>query len=106
MSLFGWCAKRRVTALLIGASGKVYAGENACLTPRQVCPREPGEGYAKCKSMCGQLHHAEIQCLIQAGEDARGGKIFVDYHYVCDDCIAALSAAGVTDIKVLHGDGT
>lgn len=101
MSLFGFCAKRRVQAVLYCTNGTVYAGENVCMTPQAVCPREPGEGYEKCESVCGQLHHAEIQCLIQAGSEAHGGRIEVDYHYCCESCTRALDAAGVVSITLV-----
>lgn len=100
-SLFGFCAKARVQAVLRGASGREYAGENVCLNPQPVCPRAPGEGYEKCVSVCRTLHHAEIQCLMQAGDDARGGSIVVGYHYCCDACTRALDEAGVVNVICL-----
>lgn len=99
--LFGFCAKRRVQAVLTTPEGKQYAGENICTTPQAVCPREEGEGYEKCKTICGQLHHAEIQCLMQAGAEAHGGTIVVNYHYCCKDCTRALDAAGVIAITLV-----
>lgn len=98
--LFGFCAKARVQAVLVGASGKVYVGENVCLNPQEVCPREPGEGYDKCQSVCMQLHHAEIQALDQAGADAFGGSLVVGYYYCCEACRSALAAAGVATVTL------
>lgn len=89
------CAKVTVRAFLQGASGRYYMGRNTCGKPQQTCPRLPGEGYEKCKSVCEQECHAEIDALQQAGDDARGGIMWVDYHYICDDCTAALAAADV-----------
>ena len=90
------CAKRRVTAILVGASGQHYIGMNACTIPQAVCPRDPGEGYEKCKSVCRQKGHAETMALQQAGDDARGGTItIVGHEYVCEDCVEALDEAGV-----------
>lgn len=97
------CAKKRVLALLVGASGKQYVGENLCLTPVDVCPREPGEGYEKCSSVCHQLHHAEVQAVANAGADARGGSITINYNRACDACLSVLAAAGVASIT-LNGD--
>lgn len=94
------CAKRRVKAVLVGASGYRYIGTNACTNPQEVCPREHGEGYDKCRSVCGQAHHAEVDALLQAGEDAMGGTMRVDHTYACAGCIAAMNAAGVARIVV------
>lgn len=99
--LFGFCAKKRVQAVLTTSDGLIFAGENICTTPQDVCPREPGEGYEKCKTVCGQLHHAEIQCLMQAGEKARGASIAVNYHYCCEACSKALRDAGVIEVKLV-----
>lgn len=99
--LYGFCAKARVQALLTGRSGRVYAGENVCLNPQPVCPREEGEGYDKCKTVCQQLHHAEIQAVLAAGEDAWGGSIRVGYKYCCAECTRALDAAGVLLIELV-----
>lgn len=90
------CAKKRVTAILVGASGQHYIGMNACRIPQARCPREPGEGYEKCKTVCRQPHHAEVAALRQAGEDARGGTItIVGHEYVCPECVVALDEYGV-----------
>lgn len=101
VDLFGVCAKRRVQAVLVGASGLQYAGENVCMTPQQVCPRAPGEGYEKCKSVCGQLHHAEVQALLAAGDDARGGTMRVNYERCCDACLIAMADAGVSAVVLV-----
>jgi deoxycytidylate deaminase len=94
------CAKQVVRAVLTGRSGKVYVGENLCGMPQTTCPRLPGEGYAKCKSICMQPRHAEIDALLRAGDDAEGGSIVVHYTRVCDDCMRALDAAGVAEVRV------
>jgi hypothetical protein len=98
VTLFGPCAKRRVQAVLIGASGKAYAAENVCLNPQAVCPRAPGEGYDKCKTICRQVAHAELQVLDLAGADAHGGRMQVSHWYACDACAATVKAAGVADV--------
>ena len=87
---------RRVQAVLVCKDGAIHAGENICMTPQQVCPRAEGEGYEKCKSVCGQLHHAEVQALAMAGDNARGGIMCVNYHYCCDACMRLMADAGVT----------
>lgn len=97
--LFGPCAKRRMQAVLYGASGKVYAAENVCLNPQPVCPREPGEGYEKCQSICRQVAHGEVQVIAQAGADARGGRLVISHWYACPSCEALCRAAGIADIQ-------
>lgn len=94
--LFGPCAKRRTQGLLVGRSGAVYVAENVCLNPQPVCPRLPGEGYEKCKSVCQQVEHAEIQILRAAGDDAHGQELTVTHWYPCPRCEVACAAAGVT----------
>lgn len=94
------CAKRQVKAVLVGYSGRTYTGTNDCANPQDVCPREPGEDYEKCRSVCGQVGHAEIDALLQAGPDARGGIMRVDHTYACDECIEAMKAAGVARLVV------
>lgn len=96
------CAKKQVTAVIIGKSGQHYVGYNACRIPQQVCPRDPGEGYEKCQSVCRQHSHAEIAALKLAGDDARGGSCTVVGHsYVCTTCSAALIDAGVIPVTVV-----
>lgn len=90
------CAKQSVTATIIGASGRHYTGMNACRSPQQTCPREDGEGYDKCKTICRQLGHAEDMALRLAGDDARGGRVVVVGHTAaCAGCRALLAEAGV-----------
>ena len=90
------CAKKRVVAVLVGRSGRVYIGDNRVEQPQDACPREAGDGYEKCLSVCAQPGHAEIVALQKAGDDARGGEIVVIGHdYICEGCTHALHAAGV-----------
>lgn len=91
------CAKFHTIAVLIGASGRAYVGSNLCNNPQPTCPRTPGEGYDKCKSICEQEGHAEARALAMAGEDAAGGSISVNHWYVCDACRALCEAAGVVN---------
>lgn len=89
------CAKAKVNAVLQGASGRYYLGTNRCRTPQPACPRLPGEDYTKCRTVCHQECHAEVDALQQAGDDARGGTMWVAYHYVCDACRIVLQAHDV-----------
>ena len=59
--------------------GTVFIGTNACASPQAECPRTEGEGYEKCKTVCGQYGHAEetavraMQRMHYTGED---GSVF------------------------------
>jgi tRNA(Arg) A34 adenosine deaminase TadA len=94
------CAKRRVWAVLTGRSGRQYLGTNDCATPVVVCPRAAGEGYEKCKSICNQGSHAEIDALRKAGDDARGGTVeIIGHDHACGECVEAMAAAGIVEVK-------
>lgn len=104
----GPCAKRRVQCLIkpVGMAGIV--GENDCANPQKVCPRAPGEGYEKCKSVCQQAGHAEIVALKRAeqwvgdaGGTLDGAKAFLRGHYwICEPCGAALRDAGIKSVEI------
>ena len=96
--LFGPCAKRRTQAILVTLKGATYVGENVCLNPQPVCPREPGDGYEKCKTICQQVGHAEEQAVLAAGADAEGATITVSHTYGCGNCMALCNAAGVAKV--------
>lgn len=106
------CAKTvvRATAVLRGPLGTpvVFTGENRCRNPQEVCPREPGEGYAKCASICDQVGHAELDLVNQiTGRDddyfsLKGSSVVITGHtYVCRECQEALYDAGVKWIGVV-----
>jgi deoxycytidylate deaminase len=93
------CGKAVVLATLRCTDGRVYHGENACLDPRTVCPRLPGEGYAKCLHVCRQVTHAEIAALfaaIDAGSEPRGGHMVIKHSHICQDCRDTLRDYRVT----------
>lgn len=102
------CAKRVVTCELVplGDQPAVF-GANLCASPQPVCPRKDGEGYIKCKTVCKQDGHAEIQALAAARRKAinlRGATAIVSGHYyVCESCASALKDAGVADIVIHMG---
>jgi pyrimidine deaminase RibD-like protein len=76
-------------------------GENDCANPQTTCPREPGEGYEKCKTVCQQAGHAEIEALRAAGAEAEGAVADLHGHYwMCEPCGRAMREAGVRWIKV------
>lgn len=105
----GPCAKRAVTCRIesVHPSGEVewVEGSNDCANPQSACPRLPGEGYAKCQTVCQQDGHAETQALAlarQAGISVLGGRAILRGHYwMCKDCGEALYAAGVR-VVVIH----
>lgn len=98
----GWnlvtCAKKVVTAVLLTKDGRQYTGTNSCDHPVIDCPRVKGEGYAKCKYICRQPAHAEIDAMRQAfvnKSPLKGGIMKVCHHRVCDDCQTAMIEAGI-----------
>jgi pyrimidine deaminase RibD-like protein len=77
-------------------------GRNDCENPQPVCPREPGEGYEKCQSICKQAGHAEREAVKAAGSAARGGTATLTGHYwMCEPCGAAIRDAGIEYIRVV-----
>lgn len=97
--LFGPCAKHRTQAVLVAENGQTFVGENVCLSPQAVCPRLPGEGYEKCKTVCKQLGHAEEHAIAAAGPLANGATITVTHWYACDKCKALCEASGIKEIR-------
>ena len=92
------CAKVRVIAKLLTLDGEEFVGENLCNTPQQTCPRGPGEGYEKCKTICKQPCHAEVAAInacTLAGSEPRGGSMTVSYYYFCDNCQRAMNQLGI-----------
>lgn len=98
-SMSGPCAKRRVQAVLIATDGTMYLGENLCYNPQPVCPRKPSEGYAKCKSICNQPCHAEMDALFQASGHRRGSRMIISHTHACEACAAAMKDCGVATIE-------
>ena len=101
----GPCAKRHVWCE-IEAHGRIFYGDNSCENAQAVCPREPGEGYEKCVTICRQRGHAEMMALEEArasGVDLRHSRAIVGGHYyVCEGCARALRDAGVAKITILE----
>jgi len=99
------CAKAQVRCTIITTQGVRYVGTNACAHPQQVCPRLPGEGYAKCTDVCGQFGHAEIIALAMARHGSRAGMhhllgatAYVEHKRVCGTCRIALEKVGIYNI--------
>lgn len=95
------CAKTTVVCTLVLASGERVVGTNWCRNPQKYCPRKPGEGYEKCKSICDQAGHAEEVAAAVAGPRARGATAYIQGHtYACDNCRRVLSNHGVDAIII------
>ncbi len=89
------CANRDVIAI-IENGGYFYVGRNLCDNPQEKCPRKKGEGYEKCKSICRQSGHAEVEAIKAAKGNARGGAMYIVGHdHCCNPCLEAMEKAGV-----------
>lgn len=97
----GPCAKTTVRCTLVTPSGERIVGENWCAKPQAACPREPGEGYEKCKTVCQQEGHAEAVAVRVAGEKAVGSRAYIEGHtYACQSCQETLFASGVISLSI------
>lgn len=100
--ILGPCARRTVRCTLVTPDGKHVVGENWCKNPQPTCPREKGEDYAKCISVCEQMGHAEVVAVQSAGELARGARAYIEGHtYACRECQETLFNAGVASMTII-----
>lgn len=105
----GPCAKRRVMCIIYPVGTAPIIAENDCANPQPVCPRAPGEGYEKCKTICQQSGHAEINALRLAeewtgniGHSVAGGRAVINGHYwICEPCGKALRDAGISEVSIV-----
>jgi len=94
----GKCAKRHVVAI-IEKSGKFYVGSDWCRNPQKKCPRFPGEDYAKCKKICKQDGHAEVDAIKKASGNTKGAVMYLIGHdHCCDSCLDAMEKAGIETV--------
>lgn len=96
------CAKHIATCTIVTQKGETFYGENHCLVAQAECPREEGEGYEKCKSVCFQIGHAEevaVMHALHAGADLHGASAEIGHERICDNCKALLGNHGITNIK-------
>lgn len=95
------CAKTITKATLYSPSGVKFYAENWCENPQLECPRKDmktGEGYELCKSICRQSGHAEVNVCKLAGEQARGGHLFLEGHtYICESCLSTMRDYGIKE---------
>jgi deoxycytidylate deaminase len=102
----GPCAKRQVSCVIKSHDGLYAYGENDCANPQEKCPRLPGEGYEKCKTICQQAGHAEIVALNNAkarGMDLQRGFAYATiygHHWICNECGQALRDAGIDTVQL------
>jgi hypothetical protein len=97
----GPCAKTKVKCTIVTSDGDHVVGENWCLNPQETCPRNEGEDYTKCKTVCRQLGHAEDLAVRIAGDNAKGGRAYLEGHnYACQNCQIALFGAGVKSLSI------
>lgn len=97
----GPCAKTVVRCTLVFPDGRRVIGQNDCGNAQAVCPREPGEGYEKCVSICQQQGHAEVMAIMAAGGLAVGAHAFVEGNtYACRNCQETLFGAGVAALTI------
>lgn len=100
----GPCAKRRVQCLIYPIGMAPIYGENDCANPQTTCPRLPGEGYEKCKTVCQQDGHAELVALRKAklgdaGSSLWGASAHIrGHHWLCEPCGLALKEAGISKV--------
>jgi deoxycytidylate deaminase len=94
------CAKLHVECTIQKGDVMVY-GSNYCRNPQDVCPREKGEGYEKCKTICDQVGHAEevaLRLAIEAGIEKGGHATLYGHTYLCRSCQEQLFDAGIATI--------
>lgn len=97
------CAKATVLAVLENRHHPedYVIASNTCNNPQQVCPREDGEDYTKCKTICQQPGHAEIEVLkkIHSTDLTDYDLTIIGHDRMCQDCMNAVADAGVLVIK-------
>jgi deoxycytidylate deaminase len=99
--MIGPCAKQTVVAIIV-KNGRAWVGTNACTSPQEVCPRAPGEGYEKCRKVCGQPFHAEVDAIMNAGRECSGAVMYLFGHtYACEHCQTVAKHAGIKQIIIL-----
>jgi DNA mismatch endonuclease (patch repair protein) len=94
----GKCAKKHVVAI-IEKNGKRYIGSNWCHNPQKKCPRFPGEDYSKCKTICKQDSHAEIDAIKNAEGDTKKAVMYLIGHdHCCEPCLVAMKKSGIKKV--------
>ena len=97
------CAKHVTACTIYTKDGLKIYGENYCLNPQEVCPREEGEGYEKCKTICKQVGHAEevaIMKAVEMGIDVHGAAAVIGHKRVCCNCESILDLYDIKEITL------
>lgn len=99
------CFKREVCAILIDKNGKIAVGQNLISNSEvSECPREKGENYEKCISICRQEGHAEtmvIQNALERNMELKGSILYlIGHNRICDNCQAGCDKHGINVIIV------
>lgn len=104
------CAKRNVIAVLQRRDFEedLFMASNKCDNPQEVCPREDGEDYTKCRSICQQSGHAEVEVLklVKSWMDLTYYDLTIIGHdRMCSECTNAVADVGIVNItfKPEHG---
>lgn len=108
--MIGYCVKRPVSAVVTLKDGRVLIGGNFCTNQQPTCPRQPGEGYEKCYTVCGQIGHAEqVAIRLIIAEQLTGPPAStiasVDvygHHGPCDACKRMLATFGLDKLTKFH----
>jgi len=100
----GKCAKQETIAIIECLNGRYYIGSNFCRIPQTECPRKgmpTGEGYDICHKICYQNDHAEVNACREAGNDAKGGTLYLLGHtYCCDNCKETMNYYGIKEVII------
>lgn len=94
------CAKQRVRCTIVTVDGSVVPGENSCRNPQTTCPRAPGEGYEKCRTICDQRGHAEAVAVSRLNGRTPVKAILEGHTYACDSCRNALLSVGIRTLVI------
>ena len=101
----GRCAKQTVVATIVTKRGDSYSSTNYCFNPQDTCPRADlptGVGYDKCKDICQQTEHAEVNVVRNLpGDLLADATLYLQGHtYACDNCQSVALEAGVEEIII------
>lgn len=100
------CAKKKVECKIVCRDGAFYIGTNDCAVPQGVCPREQGEGYEKCGSICQQEGHAEqmaVKAALDDGVDLTGAVAYLSgINHFCKPCQQLLYGVGIRCLRFVE----
>jgi DNA (cytosine-5)-methyltransferase 1 len=104
----GRCAKAHVTCTIISAIDKrTVIGTNEVANAQAACPREPGDDYTKCKTICRQHGHAEEIALEKARvaglELQHAVAVISGIDWICKSCGSQLREAGIARVQLTMG---